>query len=218
MQELELKASPREVLGKKVRFLRRQGIVPVHIFGRNVASLSLQCSAADMQRVLPQAGMTGLISLRLNRETEPRNVMVREIQKNPITGEVLHVDLYQVSMTERIKAEVPIVLTGEAPALKIKENIMVQGMDNLTIESLPGQIPSSVELDVSSLTEAHQEIRVKNIILSDRVTVVSDPDSVIVRISILRAEKAEEVVAAPVTEEGAAPAEGEEAAEEQAEE
>lgn len=219
MSPLELQAITREVRGKKVRFLRRKGIVPLHIFGHNVESVALQCEAAQLQQVLPQAGKTGIISLRLDGETEPRSVMVREIQRDILTGELLHVDFYQVSMAEQIKAQVPIVLVGQAPALRIKENMLVQELRNLSIECLPGQIPSSIELDVGSLTEVHQEIRVKNIRLDEKICVITEPDVVIARIGVQRVEEVPEKVVAEVApaEEVAAAAEAEEKPEKEGE-
>ena len=89
--------------------------------------------------------------------------MVREVQREPRSGESLHVDFYQVKMAELIKVEVPIVLFGEAPALKLKENMLVQDLNTLTVECLPAEIPTSVEIDLSPLTETEEAVRVKDI-------------------------------------------------------
>jgi len=201
MEQIELEVATREVLGKKVRFLRRQGITPVHLFGHGIESEALQCDTTQLQRVLAQAGRTKLIDLKLDKAKKPRKIVVREIQRNPQTGELLHIDFYQVRMAEKIKVEVPIVLLGEAPALKLKENMLVQDLTSLTIESLPDEIPASVELDLSSLTEVEQLIRVKEIILSEGVTVLTDPEHTVVKISSRPVEKIEEVVEEVVEEE-----------------
>ena len=95
MDQIELEVTNREILGKKVRFLRRQGITPLHLFGHGIESLALQCDAARLKRVLAEAGRTRLISLKIGSEKEPRNVVVREVQIEPRTGESLHVDLYR---------------------------------------------------------------------------------------------------------------------------
>ena len=92
MEQIELQVATREILGKKVRFLRRQGIIPVHLFGHDVESVALQCDATQLQQGLAQAGKTKIISLILDKAKKPRNVVVREIQRNPQTGEVLHVE------------------------------------------------------------------------------------------------------------------------------
>ena len=161
MEELELQTATREILGKKVRFLRRQGVIPVHLFGHGIESVALQCDVAQLQQVMAEAGKTKIISLKLDKAKKPRNVMVREIQRNPLTGELLHVDFYQVRMEEKIQVAVPIVLVGEAPALKSKENRLLHELNSLDIECLPDKVPANIEVDISSLTEAGQSIRVK---------------------------------------------------------
>ena len=200
MEQIELRVTTREVLGKKVRFLRREGITPVHLFGHDIESMALQCDTAQLKRVLAEAGKTRLVSLRLDRARKSRNIVVREIQRNFLTGELLHVDLYQVRMAEKIKVEVPIVLVGEAPALKSKGNMLMQELNNLTIECLPDQIPPSVELDLSSLAEAEQAIQVKDIVLGEGIAVLDDPEHMVVRISVVQIEKVEEVVVEEVVE------------------
>lgn len=196
MDEIELQVNNREILGKKVRFLRRQGITPVHLFGHGVKSLALQCDTVKLQHDLAQAGRTGLISLTLDTEKKPRHVIVREVQREPLTGELLHVDFYQVRMGEKVSVEVPVVIVGEAPALKIKETMLVQELNSLTIECLPGKIPPSIRLDISSLTEAEQAMRVKDIELDKEITVLSDSKLVVVKIGSRPVEKIEEAVVA----------------------
>lgn len=194
MTDIELKATNRDVLGKKVRFLRRQGTTPVHLFGPGIESVALQCAAAELQSVLAQAGKTHLIRLRLDKEKRPRNVLVREVQRDIQSGGLLHVDLYQVRMAEKVKVEVPITLIGEAPALKSKSNMLTHGLSSMTIECLPDDIPSSIEVDLSSLIEAEQDIRVSDINLDEKIDVLDDLDQIIARISTRFVEKAEEIV------------------------
>lgn len=209
MKEIELEANHREVLGKKVRYLRRQHITPVHLFGHNVDSMTLQCDTDTLHRVLAQAGKTGLISLKLDKAKKPRKVLTREIQRDPRTGKLLHVDFYEVKATEKIKVAVPIILVGEAPGLKFKGNILVQELDSLGIECLPDKIPARIELDLSSLTESEQAIRVKDITLGEGVTIShDDPGLIVAKITVTPLEKveveeavAEVAEAAPPTEE-----------------
>ncbi len=201
MEQIELQASKREIRGKKVRFLRRQGIIPIHLFGHNVESVALQCDAAQLQRVLAQAGKTRLINIKLDKAKSLRNIVVREIQRDSLTGELFHVDFYQVRMAEKIKVEVPIVLIGEALALKSKEKTLSQELNSLTIECLPGQIPTKVEVGLSSLTEAEQTIRVKDVVLGEEITILNDPGLVVVKISSRRREEVvEEIVAEEAAE------------------
>jgi len=195
MEQIELQVTTREMFGKKVRFLRRQGIIPIHLFGHNVESLALQCDAEQLQRVLGQAGKTRLINLKLDKAKKPRNVIVREVQRDLRTGGLLHVDFYQLVMAEKIKMDVPIVLAGEAPALKSRENTLSQELNSLTIECLPNQIPANVRVDLSPLTEAGQAIRVTDLVLDEKVTILNDPEALVVRVHLRPREKVvEEIV------------------------
>ena len=200
MKQIELRVASREVLGKKVRFLRRQGIIPLHLFGHNVESIALQCDEPQLKRVLAQAGKTRLISLKLDKGKKPRNVVVREVQRDMRTDGLLHVDLYQIKMTEKIRVEVPVVVVGEAPALKSKENMLLQELNSLTVECLPNEIPANVKVDLSSLTERDQAIRVESIILGKEVAILNDPELVVVKVSSRPKEKVEEVVAEEAVE------------------
>lgn len=202
MEQTELLATTREILGKKTRFLRRQGITPAHLFGHNVESVALQCDTAQLKRVLAQTGRTRLISLKLDKAKKPRNVVIREVQREPRTGELLHVDFYQVSMAEKIRVEVPIVSIGEAPALKLKENFLIQELNSLSVECLPGEIPNRVDIDLTSLTEVGQAIHVKDIMLDKEGTILNNPEQLVVKISARHIEKLveeeKEEVEAPV--------------------
>ncbi len=201
MKQIELRATSRETLGKKVRFLRRHGIIPLHLFGHSVESIALQCDEAQLKRVLAQAGKTRLISLKLDKGKKPRNVVVREVQRDMRTDGLLHVDLYQIKMTEKIKVAVPVVTVGEAPALKSKENMLLQELNSLTVECLPDEIPASVKVDLSSLAERAQVIRVEDVILNKDITVLNAPELVVMRIgSRTRREEVEEVVAEEAVE------------------
>jgi large subunit ribosomal protein L25 len=220
MDKLELKVANRQILGKKVKHLRRQGITPVHVFGHGIESLALQCDARELERVLGQAGQTRLINLKLAKEKRPRTVVVREFDRDWRKGGLLHVDFYQVKMEEKIRVEVPVVLLGEAPALKSKANMLDHELGTFTVECLPAKIPSSIEVDISSLAELDQAIRVKDIALDKDITVLNSPDLVVAKISLRTVEKVEEkVVEEEVTAEGeAAEGEAEAAKEDESEE
>jgi len=204
--KIELNVDNREVLGKKVKFLRKQGVVPVHLFGHNLDSLTLQGNAAALSKVISQAGRTRLIDLKVGKSTKPHSVMVKEVQKDPIRGNLLHVDFYEVNMAEKIRVEVPISVTGESPALKIRENMLYQTLNSLTIECLPDKMPDRIQVDISGITQADQAIHVKDINLPD-ITVLNDPDLVILKVSLRPTEAVEEAKpVAAVAAEGAAPA------------
>ena len=195
MEGLTLTATSRDVFGKKTRFLRRQGITPTHLFGHNLKSLSLECHTAELANVLSQAGTTTLLNLKIDGEKRPRKVLVREIQKDVFGRELLHVDFYQVKLTEKIKADIPITLIGEAPALKLKGRFLMHTLDSLSVECLPDKLPPEIRVDLSSLEEVEQAIHVKDLKLDQDITVANDPDQLIVKVSEkVVAEIEEEVI------------------------
>lgn len=191
-EKIELKVEKREVQGKKVRFLRNKGVVPVHLFGHNVDSLTLQGDAVILHKVLSQAGKTRLIDLKVGKSQKSHNVMVREVQKDPIKGSLLHIDFYEVNMAEKIRVEVPIVLVGESPALKIRENMLNQNLSSLLIECLPDKMPDRVPVDISIIKEVDQAVHVKDVVLQD-VVIMNEPDLVIAKVSLRPVEVVEEV-------------------------
>jgi len=201
MDKIELTVTNREILGKKVKHLRSQGITPVHLFGHGIKSLALQCETGELERVLGQAGHTGLVSLKVDHEKKSRSVVVREFDRDWRKGQLLHVDFYQVRMGEKIKVDVPIALVGEAPALESKAHMLEHELETLNVECLPAKIPSSIEVDISSLSEPDQTIRVKDVTVDKDITILNDPDLVVVKISYRHVEKIEEEVAEVVGEE-----------------
>jgi large subunit ribosomal protein L25 len=214
MAELELGAQKRDVLGKRNRFLRRQGITPTHVFGHNIESLALQCDTVNLKKVIEQAGTTRLISLSIEGEKQPKSVFIREIQRDTVGRQLLHVDFYQVRKGEKMEVDVPIVLVGEAPALKQKGRMLTHGITSLSIECLPEKVPPQIEVDISALEELEQAIHVKDIALDPDIAVGADPEQLVVKISeVLVKEEEEEVVAEEEEAEAEAAAEAGEAAE-----
>ena len=209
MGQIELTCKTREVLGKKVAALRRQGITPVHLFGHGVDSQTLECDSVQLRRVLAQSGSTRLIDLKIDK-TKPKKVLVREVQRNPIRGDLLHVDFYQVRMEEKIRLEIPIVLVGEAPALKQKGNVLAHELTSLNIECLPDAIPNKIEVDLSILVKEGDAIHVSDIKVASGITIVDHPEQLVARVSVPRVK--EEVKAEVPAEEAAATAEAAEGA------
>lgn len=208
MADLTLKAAKRDILGKKTRFLRRQGITPTHLFGHDIKSLALQCNTTELQRIIAQGGTTRLIDVNIEEERRPRSVFIREIQRDVISGQLLHVDFYQIKKTEKITADIPIILIGEAPAAKSRDNMIEQLLTRIGVECLPDKLPPQIEVNLNLLEEAGQAIYVRDITLDPDITVTTDPDQIIVKVSRVKVvvEK-EEVV--EVAEEEAIPAEAE---------
>jgi large subunit ribosomal protein L25 len=199
MENLTLQATKRKVLGKKNRFLRRQGITPAHIFGHNIESQALQCDTALLKRIITHAGTTRLINLEIDGDDQPKSVFVREIQRDAIGRELIHVDFYQVRKGEKIEVDVPIVLVGEAPAMKGKDRMLSHGITSLSIECLPEEVPPQIEVDISVLEEVEQAINVKDIVLDPGITVNADPEQLVVKVTEIFVK--EEVAEVEVEEE-----------------
>ena len=186
MKEIELVLSKREILGKKVRHLRRQGITPVHLFGPTAKSVALQGDTEVLEKVLKEESKVALISLKIETEKRAKHVIIREIQRDTMTRQLLHIDFYQVKMTELVKMEVPVVLVGEAPATKIAGNMLEHELNTISVESLPSHLPAGIELDISSLTQGGQALRVKDLVPVDGVSILNQPEQVVVKITIPR--------------------------------
>lgn len=193
MEQIELRAQSRTVFGKKTRFLRRSGIVPATLYGPRTEALSLQMAAKELNAVLDQSGTNRLISLRIDDAGKPRMILARDVQRDVINQSLLHVDLYEVVMTEKITAEIPITLIGEAPAVINKEGLLVRGVDSLEVHCLPDQLSEAIEVDLSVLEVQDQSIFVKDLIVGQDIEILTSPDEVVVKVLALREEVLEEV-------------------------
>jgi large subunit ribosomal protein L25 len=213
LEELKVKATGRDILGKQVKQLRAQGITPVHLYGHGTASRALQMDTATLERLLSQAGTSHMLDLTLDKARHPVKVLVREVQRNPINDALLHVDFFQVRMTEEITIDLAVTVVGEPGAKRL---IVEHMLHHLSIKCLPGNIPSDVELDISPLAEPGQAILVKDISLGPDVTVLNDPDDIVVRVEAPRVAPVEEVEEEVAEEAVAAEAAKEAPAEEQA--
>jgi len=210
MRRLELDVKKREITGKKVRFLRRGGLVPCNIYGHGRESTPLQVDERKLGYVLSRAGGTDLISLKIDDSPSPSKVLIRQVQRNPMTGAPIHVDFYQVSMTEKLKSEVPLVFVGEAPALKHKNVTLMHMITALQIEALPDDLPHNIEISVVSLAEPEQAIHVSDIKISDKITILTDPEQMVIK--VVEARKPVEEVPAAAAEAEEVEAVGEEKA------
>jgi large subunit ribosomal protein L25 len=206
----ELKVAPRDVLGKKVKALRRQGVTPANIYGSHVESQSIQLSTEELRHVIKTAGRNDIVYLRLDGD-EPRPTFVRDIQQNPVTDAILHVDFLQISLREKVRADVPLHLVGLAPAVDTLGGILMHGLDHVSVEALPTEVPSFIEVDVTSLAEINQALHVSDVPVPEGVTILTDVEQVIAKVAPPAVEPEPEVA----EEEEAV--EGEEGAEEGAE-
>jgi large subunit ribosomal protein L25 len=214
-EHLSLVLEKREVFGKKVRAMRHRGIIPVHLYGPGIESRALQAPVGELTKALTLAGRNRPIQVRVKRERKSQLAFVREIQWDPLRSEILHVDFLQVDVTQRMRAEVPIELVGDAPALKEPRTSVVQNTFTIEVEALPSDIPERVEADLTMLTEVSSVIRAGDIALTTDASLISDADNVVARIEVARIEipVVEEEEEGEAVEEGEAPAEAGESSE-----
>jgi large subunit ribosomal protein L25 len=215
---MELKASTRELLGKRARRLHGQGKLAAVVYGHNTTPTPLELDRLEFQKVFVKSGRTHLVDLVVDGKTE--KVLVREIQTHPRRLGPIHVDFYQVNLEEKITVEVPVHLVGESAAVKRGDADVLQPIHALRVECLPSDIPAAFEVDMNPLEEIESEFRVADLNVPKGVTVLLDPEELIVKIVHKREMKVEEEVPAAeavVGVEGEVAAEGEEGAEEAAE-
>lgn len=197
--------APRQLLGRRVKKLRRENLTPANLFGKNLPSLNLQVDTKKFLDLHREVGESTLVYLTLENETSPRPVFIRAVTFHPVTHQLLHVDFHQVNLNEKITAPVPVKLVGEAPAERDKLGILVQQADEVEIEALPADMPDRLEVDVTGLVAEGDSILAKDIPLASSLTLSSDPEVIIAKIEPLAKE---EIVAPPAPIEGeAAPAE-----------
>jgi large subunit ribosomal protein L25 len=198
MPEMKLTATKREILGKKTKQLRSQGLTPAHLFGHALESLPLQCNTTELLKILAQAGTTRLLSLKIEGDKETKKVFVREIQKDVLSRQLLHVDFYQVNKDEKMQMSIPIVLVGDAPALRGKGRMVSRGITEIRVECLPEKVPPQIDVDISILKELEQGIYVKDFVLDPDIIVHADPQQLVVKVTevIVKVEEEKVVVAA----------------------
>lgn len=219
MADVKLKAEKRTILGRKVKTLRTQGLVPAHIFGHNVKTLHISVPFKEFAKVLREAGETTIIDLAIDGEKKP--VLIRGVQTHPVTDQILHVDFYQVSLKEKVKVAVPLEFIGESAAVEKALGVLLPQLQELEIEALPTNLPEKIEVDVSKLENVGDAIHVKDLKINrEKIEVLTDSELVVVNIGESVTKEAEEILAEEEAEREAAAEEkaAEEAAEAPAEE
>lgn len=209
----KLAVRPRQVLGKKVAQLRRDGVLPGVVFGGHKDSAPVQIDLRSFERSYRRWGNTTLLSLEgLDGDAIP--ALIHGVARDTLTGHLLHVDFQRVSLTEKTHAEVPLRFVHESPAVKTLGAVLVHARDHVTVEAFPQDIPHSIEVDLSPLIEIDDALYVRDLVVDKtKVEITDDADELVVKAVPVRIEE-EPTPAAAAPVEGEAPAEGEEAAEE----
>jgi large subunit ribosomal protein L25 len=198
-----LDAQPRTIVGKKVKQLRRQGLIPVAVYGPKIDPMNLQIPARPLQVMLAKAGGTNLIDIQV--DGNPTTVLAREVQRDVLRGDILYVDFFAVDLASTIKTDVPIHFVNESPAVATNQGIMITGPSMLTIETLPTNLISQIEVDLSRLVNVGDSFHVRDLDLGEDIVILHDPGEMIVHITQTSAGRSEEdelLEAAEATEEG----------------
>lgn len=208
MANSELQVAPRTVLGKKVAQLRRSGKTPANVFGHRIDSTSVEADTVELTHLLRGMTRNAIINLSVAGEPAPRTVVIRNVSRDAVSGKLLHIDFYQVSMTVKMRAEVPVVLVGTSDAVATYGGVLLQTLETVQVEALPNDIPTQFEVDVSRLAQLEDSLHVRDLdVDTTKVTLHTDPDVVVARVATPRVAAEEEAAAA-----AAATAEGAEAA------
>lgn len=219
-EEVLINAEKRNVVGKQVKALRRQGILPGVIYGRHIEAFPIQMDAHNAALILDKLTASSLITIDV--DGEKFNVLMRDRQRDVIFGDLLHVDFLVVSLTEKLRATVELKLVGEAPVADNPEVVVTQVLNAIEIEALPQDLPEVIEVDVSTLETVDDEITVADLDLGEDIAILTDPNETIVSVGyvaqeeVAEEEEAEELAEPKVVERGKKEAAGEEAEGEEA--
>ena len=187
---MQLTANRRDVTGKAARRLRHQGRLPAVVYGHRTAASSIELDAHEFERVFARTGRTQLIDLVVDGG-RAHKVLVKEVQVSPRRNTPMHVDFHQVSLREKLQVDVPVVVTGEAEPVRMGDADVLQVLHSVRVECLPNDIPETVEVDVSGLDHVDAGVRVAEVELPRGVTVVTDPEELIVKLAARRVAAAE---------------------------
>ena len=212
-EEVLINAEKRNVVGKQVKALRRQGILPGVIYGRHIEAFPIQMDAHNAALILDKLTASSLITIDV--DGEKFSVLMRDRQRDVIFGDLLHVDFLVVSLTEKLRATIELKLVGEAPVADNPEVVVTQVLNDIEIEAFPQDLPEVIEVDISTLETVDDEITVADLDLGENIAILTDPNETIVSVGYVAQEEVgqeAEAVEPEVVEKGK-----KEAAEEEAE-
>lgn len=184
-----MKAEVRTLFGHSTKKLRRTGLVPATIFGKNVDSLSIQVGLVDFLKIFKQAGETSVVWLKVEGESKERPTLIKTMTKSPVKGIVEHIDFHQVNLKEKVTANVPVEIIGESDAVKDGLAVLDQHLHEIEVEALPTEIPESIVFDISVLKEVGDHLKVSDVKLPSGVELLSDPEALVVALSELQKEE-----------------------------
>lgn len=184
---LELKADLRTILGKKVSGLRKTGFIPAILYGHGKKPTAVTVVAKEFDKIFKQAGETTLLSLVV--DGKKHNVFVHDLEKDSLSGRIIHIDFFEVKMDERIKVKVPFVFIGESQAVKADNGVLVRAMQEVEIEALPQDLPKEIAVDISFLKTFEDKIRVEDLALGNNIKILTNSGEMIALVSPPRSDK-----------------------------
>lgn len=188
-KQTTLSASPREITGKATRRLRTQGILPANIFGRDTKSQTIQVTSLDFERLRVGRHTSGVIVLNIAGTPQPQMVLVRHIQRNPITDKILHIDFLRIDLQERVTARLPLHFEGVAPGVRAEGGVLLHLLETLEVECAAGDIVHFLAVDISSLEKIDAMLHARDIKLPLNYVLLADPDEVVAKITQPRSER-----------------------------
>ena len=188
-ETITLEATIRDVVGKQVRHYRRVGQIPATVYGREFEPVNLFVGEVELRQALTRAGGNHLIELRFGDQTH--QALAREVQRHPLRGALLHVDFYRVDMDRPIRAEIPVVLVNESPIVASKEAIAILHLNSVEIETLPANLPPSIEVDMSQLVAIGDQVTVGDLKLASTIKIITSMDDVVVKLDYAEAMETE---------------------------
>ncbi len=192
MKREKLKVEKRKVLGKQVKKLRREGILPGNVYGRDVKSAAVQVALKDFAAVYKETGETGLVDLELDSKTIP--VLIHNLQTD-YRNNVLHADFFQVNLKEKVKTMVPLEIVGEPKAVAEKIGLLMNILSEVEVEALPEDLPEHIEVNVEALAAVDQQITVGDLKVPAGVTILTDAEQVVSKVGELVSKEAAEQAA-----------------------
>jgi large subunit ribosomal protein L25 len=187
-----LKAEKRDILGKKVKKLRRDGFLPANIYGKDMKSTPIQIALVDFQKIYSEVGETGIIDVTVDNTAHPS--LIKNLQWNYQAHLPLHADFFKVNLKEKIKAMVPVTLTGEAMAVKENVGTLLHILNEIEVEALPEELPDGIEVDITNLAQVDDQILVSDVKAPTGVAFVTDQGQLVAKIAELVAPEPEPVV------------------------
>jgi len=207
MTDYKLKATVRKLFGRKLKSLRRVGVIPANVFGKKTKSISIQLNNKELVATLRAAGETALINLEIEGEDKARPVLVSGYAQDPVTGTLLHVDFHQVDLSVKTTATVPLEVIGVAPATEAGNTLIVLRQD-VDVEALPSDLPDKIEIDVTTLANVGDSILAKYLKFDrSKIELQIEEDEMIVTIQEPATEDEPEEEVEEATTEGEAAAE-----------